>query len=177
MLLYILLGLAALVLIFFIIVALQPTEFTVMRTTSIAASPATVFPLVNNLRMWPLWSPWEKLDPEMQKTFEGSGEGAGSSYSWNGNNKVGEGRNTILDSKAPELVHIRLEFVRPFKATNDVKFTFKPEGSNTGVTWTMTGRKNFIFKAFCLFMNMDKMVGADFEKGLAAMKAEAERAK
>jgi len=177
MLLYILLGLAVLLLIFFVIVAMQPAEFQVQRSTSIAAPPATVFPLVNNLHMWPLWSPWEKLDPQMQKTFEGSGEGAGSSYGWSGNNKVGEGRNTILDSKPPELVHIRLDFVRPFKATNEVKFTFKPEGSNTNVNWAMTGRKNFIFKAFSMFMNMDKMVGSDFEKGLAAMKAEAERAK
>ena len=100
MLLYILLGLAALLLIFFIIVAMQPGEFTVKRSTSIAAAPAKVFPLVNNLRMWPLWSPWEKLDPAMEKTFEGTGEGPGSSYAWNGNNKVGEGRITISRKQA-----------------------------------------------------------------------------
>lgn len=177
MFLYIVLGLAALIVLFVVIVSMQPAEFTVKRSTSIAASPAKVFPLVNNLHMWPLWSPWEKLDPDMQKTFEGSGEGAGSSYGWNGNNKVGEGRNTILDIKPNEMVHMRLDFVRPFKCSNDVKFTFKPEGSNTNVAWTMTGHNSFMAKAFCMFMNMDKMVGADFEKGLAAMKAEAEKGK
>lgn len=175
MLLYILLGLAALVVLFIIIVVMQPSEFEVKRSTSIEAAPSKVFPLVNNLRMWPLWSPWEKLDPAMEKTFEGSGEGPGSSYSWNGNNKVGEGRNTILESKQDQLVHMRLDFVRPFKASNDVKFTFKPEGSGTHVNWAMTGQKNFVFKAFGMFMDMDKMVGTDFEKGLAAMKVEAER--
>lgn len=177
MLLYVLLGIAAVVILFVIIVAMQPAEFEVKRSTSIAAPPAKVFPLVNNLRMWGLWSPWEKMDPEMQKTFEGPGEGIGSSYAWNGNNKVGEGRNTILDVKQDKLVHIRLDFLRPFKATNDVKFTFQPEGNGTNVTWSMTGKKGFVFKAFGLFMNMDKMVGADFEKGLAAMKTEAERGK
>lgn len=177
MLMYILLGLAALILVFFIIVAMQPSEFTVKRSTSISAAPSKVFPLVNNLRMWPLWSPWEKLDPNMEKTFEGSGEGPGSSYGWNGNNKVGEGRNTILDIKQDRLVHIRLDFVRPFKSTSEAKFTFTPEGSNTNVDWAMTGKNGFIGKAFCMFMNMDKMIGTDFEKGLAAMKAEAEKAK
>ncbi|MFT3879554.1 MAG: SRPBCC family protein [Gemmatales bacterium] len=177
MLLYILLGIAALVVLFIIIVAMQPAQFEVKRSTTIAAPASTVFPLVNNLRMWPLWSPWEKLDPKMEKTFEGSGEGPGSSYAWNGNNQVGEGRNTILDTKQDRLVHIRLDFVRPFKASNDVKFTFEPSGNNTNVNWSMTGSNGFIGKAFCMFMNMDKMVGTDFEKGLAAMKAEAERGK
>lgn len=177
MLLYILLGIAVVVLLFIIIVAMQPAEFEVKRSTNIAAAPGTIFPLVNNLRMWPLWSPWEKMDPDMQKTYEGSGEGVGSSYGWSGNNKVGEGRNTILDVKQDKLIHLRLDFLRPFKATNDVKFTFEPAGSSTNVTWSMTGRKGFLFKAFGLFMSMDKMVGTDFEKGLAAMKAEAERSK
>lgn len=175
MLMYILIGIAVVIVLFLIIVATRPAEFTVVRSASMAALPNKVFPLVNNLRMWPLWSPWEKLDPEMQKVYEGNDEGAGATYAWNGNNKVGEGRITILDSHPTEKIGIRLDFVRPFKCSNDVKFTFKPEGTSTKVTWQMTGRNNFIAKAFCMFMNMDKMVGADFEKGLAAMKAEAER--
>lgn len=174
---YILIGLAVLVAIFLIIVAMQPAEFTIVRSTKIAASPSKVFPLVNNLRMWQLWSPWEKLDPQMNKVYEGSDEGAGATYAWNGNNKVGEGRITILDSKPSDQIDIRLDFIRPFKATNDVEFTFKPEGNATNVTWKMDGRNSFMAKAFCMFMNMDKMVGADFEKGLAAMKAEAEKGK
>jgi uncharacterized protein YndB with AHSA1/START domain len=177
MLLYILLGITALVVLFVIIVAMQPSQFEVKRSTTITAPPATVFPLVNNLRMWALWSPWENLDPQMEKTFEGTGEGPGSSYAWNGNDKVGEGRNTILDIKQDKFIHMRLDFVRPFKASNDVKFTFEPSGSSTNVNWSMTGHNGFIGKAFCMFMNMDKMVGTDFEKDLAAMKAEAEKTK
>lgn len=175
-LVYILVGIALILAVFAIIVAMQPSEFTVTRSTSIAAAPSKVFPLVNNLRMWPLWSPWEKLDPDMRKEYGGSDEGAGATYGWNGNSKVGEGRNTITESKPNEMVAMRLEFIRPFQCSNDVKFTFKPEGSGTKVTWKMMGRNKFIAKAFCLFMNMDKMVGADFDKGLAAMKAEAEKA-
>jgi len=177
MLLYVVIGIVALVLLFVIIVAMQPAEFTVVRSTSIAALPNKVFPLVNNLRMWPLWSPWEKMDPDMQRVYEGNDEGAGATYAWNGNNKVGEGRITIVDSNPTDKIGIRLEFIRPFKATNDVKFTFKPEGTNTNVTWKMNGSNGFMAKAFCMFMNMDKMVGTDFEKGLAAIKAEAERQK
>lgn len=174
---YILIAIAVLVAIFAVVVAMQPSEFTVTRSTSIAAEPSKIFPLVNNLRMWPLWSPWEKLDPDMRKEYGGSDEGAGATYGWNGNNKVGEGRNTITESKPNELVAMQLEFIRPFKCNNDVRFTFKPSGSSTNVTWKMTGRNNFVAKAFCMFMNMDKMVGADFEKGLAAMKVEAEKSK
>lgn len=175
-LVYILIGIGVLLAIFFVIVAMQPGEFAIERSTSISALPTKVFPLVNNLRMWALWSPWEKLDPKMKREFEGE-EGAGATYAWDGDGKAGQGRMTIVVSKPTSKVDIRLDFLRPFKCTNDVKFTFKPEGSNTNVNWKMTGKNGFIGKAFCMFMNMDKMVGGDFEKGLAALKAEAEKGK
>lgn len=175
--LYILIAVAVLLALFLIYVAMKPGDFKITRQTSIAAPPGTVFPLVNNLRMWPLWSPWEKLDPDMQRNYEGSGDGTGTSYGWSGNSKAGEGRMTIIESKPDKEVGIRLDFIKPFKCTNDVKFAFKPVGSNTNVNWTMTGTNGFMGKLFCTFMNMDKMVGTDFEKGLASMKAEAERTK
>jgi hypothetical protein len=107
----------------------------------------------------------------MKLTYDGPAEGAGASYTWSGNNKVGEGRTTITESRPNDLVRLKLEFVRPFTATNDVEFTFRSEGDQTSVTWDMTGRNNFMSKAFCLFVNMDRMVGGDFEKGLAQLKA------
>jgi hypothetical protein len=112
----------------------------------------------------------------MKKTHEGARAGAGAVYTWSGNNEVGEGRMTLTESRPNELVRIRLEFVKPFAATNTAEFTFKPEGDRTAVTWSMFGPNNFIAKAFGLFMNMDKLVGGDFEKGLAQMKAIAEAA-
>jgi uncharacterized protein YndB with AHSA1/START domain len=171
----ILLIIGILVAIFVIVAALQPKEFSVVRSTTIAAPPSIVFEQVDNLRNWDAWSPWAKLDPNMKVTFDGPASGVGAGYSWVGNNKVGEGRMTILESRPGELVRIKLEFIKPFKATNTTEFTFKPEGSGTHVTWNMYGDKNFLSKAMGLFMNMDKMVGGDFEKGLASMKSIAEQ--
>jgi hypothetical protein len=116
------------------------------------------------------------MDPAMKRTFEGPAAGAGAMYSWVGNSKVGEGKMTLTASKASENIHIQLDFLKPMKATNQTEFTFKTEGKQTLVTWSMTGTKNFISKIFCLFMNMDKMVGGDFEKGLAELKTVAESA-
>ena len=174
MLAYIAIGLAALFVLFLIVVAMQPSGFRIARSASIAAPPATVFGLVNDFHKWGAWSPWEKLDPALKRTYEGPAAGPGAIYSWTGDKRVGEGRMTILESRASELIRIKLEFLKPFKATNTAEFAFKPEGAGTRVEWTMTGTNNFVFKAFGLFMNMDKMIGADFEKGLAAMKAAAE---
>ena len=168
--------LAALLGILAVTVALQPADFSVQRSTTIAAPPATVFGLVNDFHQWEKWSPWAKLDPAMKTTFEGSESGAGAIYTWVGNSDVGEGKMTILESRAPEQVGIELEFIKPMAATNTSEFSFKPEGDGTTVTWTMAGKNNFIGKAFCLFVDMDAMVGADFEKGLASMKAAAESA-
>ncbi len=157
-----------------IFVALRPSVFRIARSTVISAPPAVVFGLVNDFHNWAQWSPWEKLDPGMKKTFEGPPAGAGSIYSWVGNKKIGEGRMTLTESRADEMVRITLQFMRPFKATNTTEFSFVPQGDQTAVTWTMTGNNNFMAKAVCLAMNMDKTVGGEFEKGLAQIKAIAE---
>lgn len=164
-------GFVAIVAIFAIVVAFQPPDFTITRSASMAAAPAAVFDQVNDFHRWEAWSPWAKLDPAMKQTYEGASSGTGAVYSWAGNDDVGEGRMTILESRPGESVRIKLEFLKPFAQTNQTDFTFKGEGAGTSITWTMTGKKNFVSKAFCMFMDMDKMVGADFEKGLAQMKA------
>jgi hypothetical protein len=172
----ILIVVGAVIVLFVVLVALQPAEFSVTRTGTMSAPAADVFAQVNDFHKWNAWSPWAKIDPAMKQTFEGAQAGTGAIYTWLGNKKVGEGRMTITESRPSDLVMIKLEFLKPFKATNATEFTFKPEGNQMLVTWTMTGRKNFIFKAFGLFMNMDKMIGGDFEKGLANMKAVVESA-
>jgi carbon monoxide dehydrogenase subunit G len=172
--LYALLGLAAIIVILVVVVAMQPSEFRITRTAAISAPAADVFAQVNDFHNWQAWSPWAKLDPVMKQTYEGAPAGTGAIYSWIGNKQVGEGRMTLMDSRPNERIQIKLEFLRPFKATNSAEFTFKPEGNQTNVTWSMAGKKNFLFKAFGLFMSMDKMVGSDFEKGLASMKSEVE---
>lgn len=159
-----------------IVVAMQPGEFAVERSTTIAAPPAVVFSHVNDLRKWEAWSPWLPLDPQCQKTYEGPEAGTGAKFHWSGNEQVGEGRMTIAESNAPERIAIDLEFIKPFAAQNVTLFKFVPEGEGTKVTWNMSGKNNFIGKAMCLFMDMDKMVGADFEKGLASLKAQSESA-
>jgi hypothetical protein len=173
MLPWVLVIVAAVVVIFIVIVAMQASAFRVVRSAVMGARPARVFPEVNDLHRWQAWSPWQKIDPGMQQTYDGPPAGPGSSMSWSGNNKVGEGRMTITDSQPDQLVRLRLEFLRPFKATNTAELAFAPEpaGDATRVTWSMSGEKNFMFKAFGMVMNMDKMVGNDFEKGLAQLKA------
>jgi hypothetical protein len=172
----ILIAVVLIVVVFFIIVATRPANYTVTRSTAVAAPPETVFAQVNDLHKWEAWSPWAKLDPAMKQTYDGAEAGVGAIYSWSGNNDVGEGRMTITDSTPHERVGIKLEFLKPMASTCSTVFTFKPEGEQTTVTWTMTGTNNFIGKAFCMFMNMDKMVGGDFEKGLAQMKSVSEAA-
>lgn len=172
----ILIGLAVVILILVVVTALQPADFKVERSTTVNAPPATVFGNVNNFHKWEAWSPWAKMDPAMKTTYEGPEAGTGAKYTWVGDSKVGEGKMEITDSKPAELVKIKLDFIKPVAATNDTVFDFKPEGSGTKVTWTMTGKKNFMMKGFGLVMSMDKMVGGDFEKGLAQMKAVSEAA-
>jgi hypothetical protein len=170
MLLYILIGIVAVVIVFVIVVALQPADFRVVRSTKIAAPPPVVFAQVNDFHKWEAWSPWAKIDPTCKYDYQGPAAGVGTVFTWAGNKKVGEGRMTILESRPSDLIRIKLEFLKPFQATNAAEFTFVSEGGQTVVTWTMSGKNNFVFKAFSLFVNCDKMVGADFEKGLAAMK-------
>jgi Polyketide cyclase / dehydrase and lipid transport len=170
----ILLALAFIVIIFLIVIAGRPDEFIVSRSTKISAPPGKVFPHVNDLHKWEAWSPWAKLDPNAKNSFEGADSGTGAAMSWDGNKKIGAGKMTIIESKPGDLIRFKLEFIRPFQATNTAEFNFKSEGSQTVVTWTMFGKSNFFFKAFGLFMNCDDMCGKDFEKGLAAMKSVAE---
>jgi hypothetical protein len=169
--------LAIIVVVFLAIVAMQPSEFRIVRSGNIAAPAADVFAQVNDFHKWEAWSPWAKLDPKAKNTYAGAPEGKGAVFSWAGDGNVGEGSMTLMESRPNDLISIQLEFRRPFKATNTAEFSFKPDGNQTVVTWSMSGRKNFIVKAFGLFMNMDKMVGGQFEKGLASMKAVVEAAK
>jgi hypothetical protein len=173
----VLLMLVAIVAVFAGVVAMQPDDFRVVRSTTIAAPAADVFAQVNDFHKWEAWSPWAKLDPAAKNTFEGPTEGTGAIFKWSGNNEVGEGKMTLTESHPYDLITIKLEFVKPFAATNTTEFTFQPVGEQTTITWAMTGQKNFVSKAVCMFMNMDKMVGGDFEKGLASMKSIVENAK
>lgn len=165
------LALAFILLLFIIVLAGQPDEFKVCRSAKISAQPEAVFPNINELKKWDAWSPWAKLDPNCKITYAGPPAGVDASYSWSGNKKVGEGKLTIVESAPSYLVRLRLEFQKPFQATNTAEFTFHPEGGQTVVTWIMLGNNNFMSKMFGLFMSCDNMVGRDFEKGLAAMKA------
>ena len=177
MITYILIGLAAVVVLFVIIVASRPSAFRVVRSASVSAPAPVVFAQVNELRKWEAWSPWAKMDPNAKYTFEGPPAGDGASMAWAGNNKVGEGRMTIIESRPNDLVRFKLEFYKPMAGVCTADFTFKPEGNQTAVTWSMEGRNNFMAKAFGLFVNCDTMVGGQFEQGLASMKSIAEAAK
>jgi hypothetical protein len=173
----ILIGLVVIVAVFCIFAAMQPEDFVISRSTAIEAPPARVFAIVNDIHRWNDWSPWSSLDPSMKTTYEGPAQGVGASQSWTGNDKVGEGKMTLVKSQPGEVVEFQLEFLKPMKTTNTVDFSFKQEGTGTEVTWAMSGKKNFIAKAFSLFLSMDKMIGPDFEKGLAGLKKLAETQK
>jgi uncharacterized protein YndB with AHSA1/START domain len=168
----ILIGLAVVIVLFLVVVATRPDTFHVERSGTVNAPPEAVFAVINDFHHWGEWSPWEKLDPAMKKDYEG-GPGVGAKYHWAGNDKVGEGRMTITDAHAPDKVAIKLEFMKPWEATNATTFTLKPAGAGTSVTWAMDGNQNFMAKAFGLFMNMDSMIGKDFEQGLANLNAPA----
>jgi len=172
----ILIVIAAVIVLLVAVVATRPSDFRVTRSTAISAPPAVVFAQVNDFHNWDGWSPWARMDPEMKATYAGPAAGTGAVYSWVGNNKVGEGRMTIMESHPSDLVRIKLEFIKPFAATNTAEFTFQPQGNQTTVTWNMTGKKNFMTKAMGLVMNMDKMIGGQFDQGLAQMKSVAETA-
>jgi hypothetical protein len=174
-LLKILIGVAAVVVLAVaVLVVMQPSEFRIQRSATIAAPAPVVFAQVNDFHNWEAWSPWAKLDPSATNSFEGAPAGTGASFAWAGNSKVGEGRMTIVESRPSELVWIKLEFLKPFAATNTAEFTFKPEGDRTAVTWSMYGHNNFLARAVGLVVNMDKFLGGEFEKGLASMKSVAE---
>jgi uncharacterized protein YndB with AHSA1/START domain len=175
MLAKLLVGLVVVVAVLAVVVATRPSTFHVERSILITASPESVFAQVNDFHSWAAWSPWEKLDPKMEKTFLGPSAGAGAIYAWNSDNgKVGQGRMTIERSDLPSSVSVKLEFIKPFTATNTVTFTMIPVDTQTRTTWSMDGHNGFLGKLFHLVMNMDKMVGGDFDRGLAALKSVAE---
>ncbi len=171
MLIKVLLALVAILVVFVVVAAMQPTDFRVARSASISAPPSAVFAQVNDFHKWEAWNPWAKLDPAMKQLYEGSSSGAGAIYKWAGNHQVGEGRMTLVESQPNDLIRIRLEFLKPMAAVNTAEFTFKPDGDRTSVTWSMTGQNNLAAKAIGLVINMDKMIGGNFEKGLSDLKA------
>ena len=170
-LLYTVLAIVAVTMLFLIVAALQPADFQYVRSTTINAPPSAVFAEVNDFHRWDDWSPWAKLDPNSKTEFSGPTAGEGAGFRWSGNSEVGEGSMKIVESRPYERIAIELQFLRPMKATNESVFTFEPQGSGTLVTWSMTGRNGLMGKAFGLIVNCDKMLGTQFEKGLASMKS------
>lgn len=172
----IILGLIAIAVIALLgLAAARPDRFEVKRTATIKAKPEKLSAMVEDFHQWGLWSPWEKIDPNMTRTYGGPDKGVGATYAWVGDNKVGTGNMKITEVTPGCEVAFDLHFVKPFKADNLGRFTFTPEGDATLVTWTMEGASPFMAKVMGLFFDMDTMVGRDFEKGLASMKAEAEK--
>jgi hypothetical protein len=165
----ILIGIAVVLALLVIFIATRPADFSVSRSATMNASPAAIFNQLNDFHKWEGWSPWAKMDPNAKNSFDGPTSGEGAKFAWDGNSDVGAGNMTITESVPNDHVRIRLEFVRPFAGVNDTLFTIKPVGDKTNVTWTMSGKNNFITKAISLVMDCDKMVGPQFEKGLANM--------
>jgi hypothetical protein len=165
----IVLALLVLVAGFMTYVLTRPDTFHVERTRTVAAPANVVYGQIHNFHAWPLWSPWENLDPKMKRTFGGLEAGTGATYAWVGNDKVGEGKMTILEATPFSRVHMQLDFLKPFKSTNTSTFTLAPEAEATRVTWAMDGRHNLFSKTMCVFVSMDQMLGKEFDKGLAAL--------
>jgi hypothetical protein len=137
----ILIAIAAIIVVFVIVVAMRPDDFRVTRTATLSAPPAVVFAQVNDFHKWEAWSPWAKLDPACKNSYEGSAAGTGAIFSWSGNNKVGEGRMTTLESRSQNLIRIKIQFLRPFKAINTAEFTFQAQGNQMVMTWSMFRQK------------------------------------
>ena len=155
--------------------ATKPNSFTVRRSIDVKAPPAKLFAMIDDLHRWAAWSPYEKKDPDMKRTFSGSQSGKGAVYEWDGNNSVGKGRMEIIDTATPSKVAIKLDFIKPFEGHNTAEFTMEPKGDQTVVTWAMYGPSSYIFKLMGIFMSMDNMIGKDFEVGLANLKALGEK--
>ena len=153
----------------------KPDSFSVQRKTSIQAPPDRIFPLIDDFHNWNAWSPWEKLDPAMNRTHSGAASGKGAVYEWDGNSKVGKGRMEITDVTPPSKVGIKLDFIKPFEGHNVAEFTLEPQGDSTNVTWVMNGPTPFVSKVMQVFISMDKLIGKDFESGLANLKSISEK--
>jgi len=155
-----------------IFAALRPSRFRIERSAGIKAPPEKIFPYINDFHQWPAWSPWEKLDSGLQRTFSGPASGTGAVYEWQGNKKVGSGRMEITDATPASRVLIKLDFLSPFEAHNTAEFTLAPqEGGGTRITWAMYGPSPYISKLMGLVFNMEKMVGTSFEEGLTTLKS------
>ncbi len=161
---YILIGLGAIVVVFLILAAMQPADFRISRSATIAAPPAIVFEQFNDLHKMNEWSSFAQMDPNAKFTFSGPPAGLGASLAWAGNNQAGEGSMTITESRPDAYIRMTLAFLKPFAATNMAEFDFKPDGNQTAVTWSMSGRNAFMAKAVGLVMDCDKMVGGEFQK-------------
>ena len=171
----ILAGVAVLFAVILIWGAFKPSHFRVQRSTTINAAADKVFPLINDFHNWPAWSPWEKLDPNMKRTLTGPANGQGSAYAWDGNNKAGSGRMEITGSEPFSKVAIKLDFIKPMEGHDVVEFTLEPSGTSTKVIWEMSGPLTYPGKVMTVFVSMDRLIGPDFETGLANMKAAAEK--
>jgi len=157
-----------------LLAAMRPKEFRVERRTSVRAPAAAVHALLADFHRWAAWSPWEHIDPTMQRTFSGAPSGKGAVYAWRGDGKAGVGRMEILDAPVPQRVAIQLDFIKPFASRNTTEFTLVPQGDATEVRWVMHGPSPFMMRLMGVFASMDRMVGKDFEAGLANLKAAAE---
>ncbi len=155
--------------------ATKPDTFRVQRSMTVNASPDKVFALVNDLHRWEAWSPWDKMDPEMKKSYSGPESGPGAAYEWDGNENVGKGKLEITKADIPNEIQMKLHFIEPFEANNDVDFTFEPRGESTEVTWGMQGPNPYFSKLMQVFLSMDRMIGKDFESGLTNLKNIAEK--
>jgi carbon monoxide dehydrogenase subunit G len=160
---------------FLAFVASRPGAFRIERSAVIKARPETIFGFIDDFHHWAAWSPWEKIDPAMSRTYEGPASGVGAIYGWT-SAKAGHGRMEVLEAPRPSKVLIKLDFLKPFEAHNRAIFDLVPEGDSTRVTWAMEGEQPFMGKLMSLVFNMEKAVGPDFEKGLAALKTAAEAA-
>ena len=148
----------------------KPDIFRIQRVATIKAPAESIFALINDFHRWGSWSPWESKDPAMKRTFSGAESGKGAVYAWDGNKNVGSGRMEILDASAPSKIVIKLDFFKPFEGHNTAEFTMLPQGDGTHVTWVMHGPANFMSRLIQVFMNLDNMIGRDFEAGLANLK-------
>jgi Polyketide cyclase / dehydrase and lipid transport len=153
--------------------AMKPATFRVTRTRMIHAGPRKIVPLIEDFRAWRSWSPYEQLDPSMKKIYGGAAKGTGAVYQWEGNGKVGVGRMEIIDS-SPSQVRIKLDFIKPFATHNVAEFSLEPKGGSTNVTWVTHGPASYFAKVATTFFSMDRLLGSDFETGLANLKAIAE---
>ena len=174
MLLKLLLVLAALVALVLLTAALRPADFSVTRSTTIEAPASVIFTQVNTLPNWDAWSPWAQVDPHMRQTYSGPRAGVGAAFAWEGNARVGAGRMRVTESAPYQRIVLRLDFLKPFPGTNTTEFLFQPDGQRTRVTWTMSGKASFVPRLIGLFVSMDRMIRAEFSRGLGQLKAVAE---